>query len=569
MFRLTPATKDPNAMKSQLRNLSISLLAVCAILGGMIQGQAQITVQVDSTKNWVGYMNWYSINDVWVQGSGWGIADLRAKFLPAKANATRVLLQVNTNTFKTDGYWNLPDGTPNKHLEANFYVDVGTLYAGQQVTFVGTVESNSLPAGWTCWALIKEFAPGYAYLGDTRVPVVAGAFNVSRTIGAGNITQYGFLTYGPNAAPGTPATLQAVSILVNNADPSITAAPVNQRAVVGGTASFSVVAVGASPLSYHWQRYSTNLLNSAKFSGATSSTLTISNAQLADATTYSVIVTDTAGSVTNAARLQILTPAEFANALDNPSFELNYDAVNAFQVVPAPWINFSGSALLSGGDFPWSTPVDGTNVVQVYNAGQYNGSFQDVPASPGDVFTGDGWLFQSSFDPLTAPTNEAYLEVQFRQGNNAPIAIYHSATITNDIALQDAWLFLEATNGVAAGYAQTSTSNAKYLVAPAGTDHVRYQITLHKEGAGSGSVFVDVMRLMKKIPVTVATSVSGGSVTLSWLSQGATDYQVVYKDNLTDLSWTPIGGLIAGDGSVKSASFATTLTKRFYSVLTK
>ena len=69
--------------------------------------------------------------------------------------------------------------------------------------------------------------------------------------------------------------------------------------------------------------------------------------------------------------------------------------------------------------------------------------------------------------------------------------------------------------------------------------------------------------------MTVATSVSGGSVTLSWLSQGATDYQVVYKDNLTDLSWTPIGGLIAGDGSVKSASFATTLTKRFYSVLTK
>ncbi|MEY2429975.1 MAG: hypothetical protein QOJ40_2860, partial [Verrucomicrobiota bacterium] len=226
--------------------------------------------------------------------------------------------------------------------------------------------------------------------------------------------------------------------------------------------------------------------------------------------------------------------------------------------------------LLSNGDFPWSTPVDGTNVVQVYDAGQYNGIFQDVPASPGNIFSGDCWLFQSSFDPLTAPTNEAFLEVQFWQGNVAPIAIYHSAAITNDPALQDAWLFLEATNGVAAGYAQTSTANAKYLVAPAGTDHVRYQITLHKEGAGSGSVFVDATRLMKKIPVSVSTSISAGNITLSWLSQGATSYQVVFKDNLTDAAWTPIGGLIAGDGGIKSAGpFAATLTKRFYSILTK
>jgi hypothetical protein len=52
------------------------------------------------------------------------------------------------------------------------------------------------------------------------------------------------------------------------------------------------------------------------------------------------------------------------------------------------------------------------------------------------------------------------------------------------------------------------------------------------------------------------------------LSQGGTSYQVVYKDSLSD-PWTQIGGLVAGDGSVKTASFATTSTKRFYAVLTK
>jgi len=45
-------------------------------------------------------------------------------------------------------------------------------------------------------------------------------------------------------------------------------------------------------------------------------------------------------------------------------------------------------------------------------------------------------------------------------------------------------------------------------------------------------------------------------------------YRLQYKDNLSD-PWAPIGGLVAGDGSVKTASFATTGTKRFYAVLTK
>src|SRR5207248_6072134 len=122
-----------------LKKLSISLLSICAILGGIIQGEAQITVKVDATRNWVGYMNVFQTNDTsYVFGSGWGFADLRARFAPAKSNATYLVLQVNTNTYKTDGFWNFADGTPNKHLEANSYVDVGTSFAGNDVTFQGT-----------------------------------------------------------------------------------------------------------------------------------------------------------------------------------------------------------------------------------------------------------------------------------------------------------------------------------------------------------------------------------------------------------------------------------------------
>jgi hypothetical protein len=560
-------------MKVTFRKFNAGLLILGLTGLATISSQAQITVKVDSNKTWAGYMNVFNLPENgggYMFGSAWGLPDLRAYFVPIQATATRVVLGVNTNLYNTaDPYWNLPDGTPQKNLEANFYVDVGAAYGGQEVTFVGTVESNTIPVGWACEAVIKEFAPGYAYIGDTRAAVVGGeAFSVTRAIQPGNITQYGFLTFGPNAAPGSAAALQAVSIIVDNADPSITGEPTKQRTVFGGTASFSVAATGGSPLSYQWQRYGTNLLNApGKFSGATSATLNISNAQADDDTTYIVTVTDTAGSVNSqSARLRVLTPTEFANLLDNPSFEKD---VITFGAVPDPWVNFTGSALLSGGDFIYSAAQDGINVVQTYNAGQYNGIYQDVPAAPGQIFTGDGWLWQSSLDPLLATVNEAFLEVQFWPIAGAPIAIYHSAYITNSPLLQDAWLHLEATNGTAAGYASTTTSNAKYLVAPAGTHHVRFQLTLHAEGGGAGSVFVDSLRLLEKVPVTVSTVTSGGNLTLSWPTKLTSTYQVVYKNNLSDVGWTATGSLVTGDGTTKSASFPISGGQRFYSVLTQ
>jgi hypothetical protein len=564
--------KKQTIIKSLLLALGLSLL-------GSGASQAQVTVKVDSTKNWGTWMNVFNLPENgggYVFGQGWAAADLRAGFAPNQATASRVVLQINTNTYNpADGFWNLPDGTPQKNLEANFYVDVASGLGGQDVTFIGTVESNTLPVGWTCEAVIKEFAPGYAYLGDTRAALVTGQpFSVNRVIGAGNIVQYGFLMYGPNTAPGSAAALEGVSIIVDNADPAITQEPVKQRTLVGGSASFTVTATGSTTLSYQWKRYGTNLVNQpGKFTGATSATLNVLDAQTDDATTYTVSVNNTAGTADSVpARLRVLTPEQFANLLDNPSFE---EDVIAFQTVPEPWFNFTGSALLSGGDFIWDTAFDGTNVVQVYNGGQYSGIYQDVPAAPGQIFTGDCWLFQSSLDPLTAPIHEAFLEVQFwGVAGGGPIAMYQSTIITNSAELQDEWLHLFATNGVAAGYAATSTSNTNQLVAPEGTARVRFQITAHAEGGGSGSVFVDAMRLQAitpviKNPVTISVARDGGNIVLSWPSENGSNYQVVYKDSLSDANWTTIGPVVVGDGNVKTASFSTTGNRRFYSVITQ
>ena len=126
---------------------------------------------------------------------------------------------------------------------------------------------------------------------------------------------------------------------------------------------------------------------------------------------------------------------------------------------------------------------------------------------------------------------------------------------------------LQATNGIPAGFPQNSTVNSYYLVAPANTTLVRYQVTMRVVG-GSGGILYDAMRLSRKTPVAVTSSVSGGNLNLSWPSQCATSYQVVYKNSLTDTEWTPVGAPVAGDGSVKTASFPTVGAGRFYRVQT-
>jgi pectate lyase len=86
--------------------------------------------------------------------------------------------------------------------------------------------------------------------------------------------------------------------------PVIAADPQPQSVTSGGTANFTVVAGGSIPLGYQWY-FNTNtpLLN------ATNSFLTVTNVQAANAGTYSVVVTNTAGSATSAfALLSIVSP---------------------------------------------------------------------------------------------------------------------------------------------------------------------------------------------------------------------------------------------------------------------
>lgn len=82
--------------------------------------------------------------------------------------------------------------------------------------------------------------------------------------------------------------------------PALTSEPQNQTVIVGGTATFSVVAVGASPLNYQWR------LNGTDLPGATGVALIINSvASSMSGNRYSVVVKNASGGVTS--REAILT----------------------------------------------------------------------------------------------------------------------------------------------------------------------------------------------------------------------------------------------------------------------
>ncbi len=90
-----------------------------------------------------------------------------------------------------------------------------------------------------------------------------------------------------------------------NSPPTIAAQPQSHSIATGGSVTFSVSASG-SGLTYQWKR------NGVALSGATSATFTISNVQSSHAGTYTVDITNSAGTTTSSsATLTLLTPSSY------------------------------------------------------------------------------------------------------------------------------------------------------------------------------------------------------------------------------------------------------------------
>jgi hypothetical protein len=98
-----------------------------------------------------------------------------------------------------------------------------------------------------------------------------------------------------NSAGSVASAMATLTVNAGAVAPTITVQPSNQSVTVGQTATFSVTATGTAPLSYQWQKNSTNI------SGATAASYTTPATTASDnGATFDVIVSNAAGSQTSA-----------------------------------------------------------------------------------------------------------------------------------------------------------------------------------------------------------------------------------------------------------------------------
>jgi len=110
-----------------------------------------------------------------------------------------------------------------------------------------------------------------------------------------------------NSGPGW--YVDTVSIITSgyacctSAPPAVTAQPNSQAVIAGTNVTFQVAVTGTTPLAYQWGFNGTNL------AGASGASLTLTNVQAAQAGTYTVLVSNTYGSVLSSnAILTVLVP---------------------------------------------------------------------------------------------------------------------------------------------------------------------------------------------------------------------------------------------------------------------
>jgi hypothetical protein len=149
-----------------------------------------------------------------------------------------------------------------------------------------------------------------------------------------------------------------------NGGPGITNQPLGQVVQPGTSTSLTVTALGDAPLKYQWRKNGANLAN------ATTTLLSLNNVTSNDAASYTVVVTNGAGSITSRIATLTVTPVWTTAFADD--FETNSIGL---------W-NFFWGAANGIADYTTNWAFD-------YSTNKYvlNGTTNNIPAAPGGAGT--------------------------------------------------------------------------------------------------------------------------------------------------------------------------------------
>jgi len=173
-------------------------------------------------------------------------------------------------------------------------------------SFGGTSAACPLAAG--IGALVLSVNPGLT-ADEVRTMMRNSTDKIGRVTYTNGFNQfYGYGRLNAQAAVSNALTTLPLAIFGQ---------PVNRSNSFGTTATFTVIASGAPPLSYQWQKNGTNLSNGGNISGATTSSLYISNVVSSDVGNYRIIVTNVSGSVTSSVATLTVLPFNLSDCTES------------------------------------------------------------------------------------------------------------------------------------------------------------------------------------------------------------------------------------------------------------
>jgi hypothetical protein len=185
----------------------------------------------------------------------------------------------------------------------------------------------------------------------------AAATNLSITLTNVSVTNAGSYTVVLDNNWGSITSTPAMLVVA----PALSVStPAGQTNYTGNNVALTVTASGTPPLSYQWLKGGTSLNNGGVLSGTTTTNLNIAPAALTNSGNYSVVVTNTSGSVTSGVAVVSVVPVPVISAFPSGiNVALtgtggiagrNYIVESATNLVaPAGWQPLVTNQVLAGG----------------------------------------------------------------------------------------------------------------------------------------------------------------------------------------------------------------------------
>jgi titin len=268
----------------------------------------------------------------------------------------------------------LPQSLKNPaNLRQNFPVLTNAQAVGTSTTVRGTLNSAANKTFLLQFYATAVPEPsgnieGKAYLGDAFV-TTDGTCNGAFTAVLTNAVTAGQWITATATDPANNTSRFSAAVLAT-APITITAQPVSRTNTAGTTANFSVTATGTPPLSCQWKKNGANLSNGSNVSGATTTNLTLTRVSQSDVANYSVVITNTSGSVTSSnATLTVIPPPALAINKSGNSISLSWPAASqgfvaqqaASLTPPVSWTAVTNAPSLVGDRYTLTiTPGNGT-----------------------------------------------------------------------------------------------------------------------------------------------------------------------------------------------------------------